>query len=150
MADPIKIIKEDHRAVEKLFKQYEGLGDSAFKAKQKLALEIADLLSLHAEMEEQFLYPKLKDEFGDEEDKMVEEAYAEHGVAKELIAEIRELNPEEGQFDAKVKVLSENIAHHVKEEENELLPEAKSELPEAELEQIGEAMEQFRASRQKV
>lgn len=147
MANPITLIKNDHRAVEELFEKYEGLGNQAFKTKQSLALEITAALTLHAEMEEMLFYPKLKDAFNAEDDKMVEEAYAEHSVAKDLIAEIEMMDPEDPQFDAKIKVLNENVSHHVGEEEEELLPRAEQELSEEDLEAIGEAMESFKQSR---
>ncbi|MDB5260209.1 MAG: hemerythrin [Candidatus Nomurabacteria bacterium] len=142
--NPIEIIKADHKKVESLFKKYEELGDKAFKTKKDLAMEIMNELSLHAEMEETILYPVLKDRFNKEGDKMVEEAYAEHGVAKDLIAELESLDPGDPQFDAKIKVLNENIDHHVKEEEEELLPRAEKELAREELEDIGRKMKEFK------
>jgi hemerythrin-like domain-containing protein len=146
MNDPIKMIKDDHKKVKTLFGKYEELGDEAFKNKQSLALEIAAALTLHAEMEETLFYPKLKEMFTKEDGSLVEEAYAEHTVAKELIAEIESMDATDEQFDAKVKVLRENIEHHVKEEEDELLPKAEKELPEEELEAIGSEMESFKQS----
>ncbi len=143
MADAIKIIKDDHRKVEALFKKYKDLGDTAYATKQAIAMEICGLLTLHAQMEEEFLYPRIKEAFNKEDDKMVAEAYAEHDVAKQLIAEIQSLTPEDEQFDAKVVVLCENITHHVKEEEAELLPKTEKKLSEEELDEIGTQMEDF-------
>ncbi len=145
MADPIKIIKEDHKVLEKLFKQYEQLGDGAIKTKQNLAGQICDFLKLHADMEEKIMYPKQKATFNNEGDKMVEEAYAEHEVVKGLIAAIEARDSDDLQFDAKVKVLHEVVSHHVKEEENELLPKTKREFSEKEFEKMGNEMELFKA-----
>ncbi len=75
---------------------------------------------------------------------MVEEAIAEHSVAKTLIIEIESLPPEDPQFDAKIKVLNEVITHHVKEEEEELLPRAEDEIDGKELERLGEEMLTFK------
>ncbi len=144
MTNPIEIIKRDHREVEKMFKEYEDLGDRAFETKKKIVEQIIEALKLHTEMEETYLYPKLTDAFNKEGDKMVEEAYAEHEVAKRLLEELSVMHPEDPQFDAKVKVLNENIAHHVMEEEEELLPKTEKELKEEELDAIGEQMKAFK------
>lgn len=144
MADTIKIIKDDHREVESLFKKYKNLEDGDLESKQDTAMEIVSLLKLHAEMEEKFFYPKLKEKFDEEGSKNVEEAYEEHNIAKDIITEIESLSPEDPQFDAKVTVLEENISHHVKEEEGTLLPKAKKELSKEELEAAGEEMEKFK------
>lgn len=144
--DPVELIKNDHRMVEELFAEYEGLGDTAYATKRALADQIIRALELHTEMEETIAYPAFRDVFKKEDDKMVEEAFAEHEVAKHLIEEIRSLSPEDPQFDAKVTVLKENVAHHVKEEETELLPAAEKELPEDELARIGEEMQDFKDS----
>lgn len=130
--------------VEKMFKQYEQLGDTAFKSKQKLAKQICEFLTLHAEMEEKILYPNQEEKFNNEGDKMVEEAYAEHEVAKGLIAAIEETETSNPQFDAKVTVLQEVISHHVKEEETELLPKTEKEFSAEELADIGDEMEAFK------
>lgn len=144
MTDPIKIIKSDHTMIEALFKKYEGLGDDAFKTKQATATEIIELLSMHAEMEEKLFYPKLEEKFNKEDEKMVEEAYTEHSVAKKLMADIESAQVDDPQFDARVKVLTEMVRHHVKEEEGELLPEAQKELTEEEQDELGKKMEDFK------
>lgn len=144
MKNPIEIIKRDHRNVEKLFKEYEDLGDKAFETKRKLVEKITKELKLHTEMEERFFYPKAKDALNKEEDKMVEEAYAEHDVAKRLLEELSVTHPEDPQFDARVKVLNENIAHHIMEEEKELLPVAEKNMKEDDLNAIGEEMMAFK------
>jgi hemerythrin-like domain-containing protein len=144
MADTFKLIQDDHRAVEELFVRYENIEEIAFDTKKEVASEIIKALRLHAEMEETILYPKLQDIFAADEEKMVEEAYAEHGVAKELMIEIESLLPEDPQFDAKIKVLNENVAHHIKEEEEELLARAEKELTEEQLSEIEREMEEFK------
>jgi hemerythrin superfamily protein len=109
----IDLLKADHRAVEKLFAAFEETSAKATKA--KLAEQICFELSVHATIEEELFYPSLRGAM-DEED-MLDEAQVEHDGAKVLIAEIMAGEPGEEFFDAKVKVLSEEIKHHVKEEE---------------------------------
>jgi len=119
--DAIALLKEDHRAVEKLFKDFEDAkGDGR---KQKLAQRICLELTAHTILEEEIFYPACEGKI--DEDKL-KEAYVEHDAAKLLIAEIE---AGEGQgddfFDAKVQVLGEQIEHHVEEEEKELFPEVR-------------------------
>lgn len=144
--NPVELITNDHREVEALFAEYESLGATAYAAKRALADQIIRALELHTEMEETIAYPAFREALKAEEDKMVEEAFAEHEVVKHLIEEIRSLSPEDPQFDAKVTVLRENVQHHVKEEETELLPEAEKELSEEELQRIGEELQDFKDS----
>jgi hemerythrin-like domain-containing protein len=146
MADFIKIIKNDHRQVEELFKKFEDLSDRAVAKKRTVALQICEMLTTHARMEEKLLYPVFLEKFKKKGDKLVEEAAAEHEVAKHLITQIQMISPTEPQFEAKVTVLKEYITHHVKEEEKKLLPMAKKNFSKEELLQIGDNMEQFKAS----
>ena len=144
MTNPIEIIKHDHRAVETLFKEYEELEDDAFETKKELVTKIIRELKLHTEMEERLFYPRLKEAFTKEEDKMLAEAYVEHDVAKRLLEKLDVTHPEDESFDATVKVLNENITHHVMEEEQELLPAAEKEINPALLNSIGEDMKAFK------
>lgn len=108
----ISLLKKDHREVEQMFDEYEQLEKDA----EKLALfgKIALALKVHTQIEEEILYPE---ERGEVDDDMLDEAYVEHDGAKKLIAEIEAMKPSDDYYDAKVKVLSEYIKHHVKEEE---------------------------------
>ena len=119
--DAIALLKEDHRTVEKLFKQFEeAKGDGR---KEKLARRICLELSIHTRIEEEIFYPACK---GEVEEDLLKEAYVEHDAAKLLIAEIEAGSGESDEFfDAKVQVLSEQIDHHVEEEEKELFPEVR-------------------------
>lgn len=113
--DAVALLKADHRKVEALFEQFEG----AKKAdqKQKLAMEICMELTVHAQIEEEIFYPACEAQV---EEDLLNEAYVEHDGAKVLIADIESSNPEDGFYEAKVKVLSEQIEHHVKEEEKRM------------------------------
>ena len=121
--DAITLLTEDHENVAAMFEQYEGLGDRAHASKKKLAMQICTELIKHATAEEEIFYPAVL--AATKDDDMVDEATVEHASAKDLIAQIMEMEPTEDLFDAKVKVLSELIEHHVKEEEDEMFPKAK-------------------------
>lgn len=144
MTNPITIITQDHHEVRNLFKKYKSLGDNAFKAKQALAQEIIRALSIHTEMEETLFYPKLEKIFNKKNDRMVAEAYTEHGVIKKLLNDMTFSKIEKPEFDANMKVLIEIVSHHVEEEEGELLPQAEKELSNEQLETIGREMKEFK------
>jgi hemerythrin superfamily protein len=110
--DAIALLKEDHRKVEELFEQFEkAKGDGR---KEKLALEICKELTIHSMIEEEIFYPACE---GKVEEDLLKESFVEHDAAKVLIAEIEAGGPSDEFYDAKVKVLQEEIEHHVEEEE---------------------------------
>jgi len=110
--DAIALLKADHRKVEELFEKFESAkGDGS---KERIARQICLELTVHAKIEEEIFYPACK---GAVEEDLIDEAYVEHDGAKVLIAEIEAGGPDEDYYDAKVKVLSEQIEHHVEEEE---------------------------------
>lgn len=110
--DAIALLKADHRKVEDLFEQFEKA--SAASSKQKICHQICVELKIHATIEEEIFYPALR---GKIEDDTLDEAYVEHDGAKVLINDLESSGPDADFYDAKVKVLSEEIKHHVKEEE---------------------------------
>ena len=113
--DAVALLKRDHRTVEELFGQFEkASGDGR---KQKLANEICLELSVHAAIEEEIFYPACE---GKVEDELLKEAYVEHDGAKMLIGEILVGQPSDEFYDSKVKVLQEQIEHHVEEEEKRM------------------------------
>jgi hemerythrin superfamily protein len=113
--DAIALLKQDHRTVEELFEKFEkASGDGA---KQKLAEEICLELSVHAEIEEEIFYPACE---GKVDEDLLKESYVEHDGAKVMIAEIMNGGPSDEFYDAKVKVLQEEIEHHVEEEERRM------------------------------
>jgi hemerythrin superfamily protein len=119
--DAIALLKEDHRTVSALFDEFEKADEEEQSA---IAQRVCQLLTVHATIEEELLYPAAKEAFDDEEDAdLVNEAEVEHGSAKELIAKIEGMASDDEHFKATVTVLSEYIKHHVKEEENELFPQ---------------------------
>jgi hemerythrin superfamily protein len=110
--DAVALLKADHRKVEGLFEKFENAKSSSVK--KSLVQEICTELTVHAMIEEEIFYPACT---GQIEEDLVSEAYVEHDGAKVLIAELLGSSPENEFYDAKVKVLSEEIKHHVKEEE---------------------------------
>jgi hemerythrin superfamily protein len=119
--DGLAFLMKQHRDVEGLFDRFEASEDDAEKT--KLVAEICLALAVHAKIEEELLYPPAEDAI-DEAD-LVDEAYVEHATAKDLIAQLEGMKVGDQFYDAKVTVLGEYIAHHVKEEETELFPEIK-------------------------
>ena len=132
--DAIALLKEDHRAVEKLFKEFEGAKGEG--RKEKLARKICLELSIHTKIEEEIFYPACD---GKVDEDLLKEAYVEHDAAKLLVAEIEAGSGQSDDFfDAKVQVLSEQIEHHVEEEEKELFPEVRK--ADLDLKALGEQL----------
>jgi hemerythrin superfamily protein len=125
--DAIKLLTADHAEVKKLFKEYDKLAeaDADAEERQPLAEQICLLLTVHATIEEELFYPAARDVLPEDELDLVDEADVEHASAKDLIAQIQAMSPDEDLYDAKVKVLGEYIDHHVKEEQDELFPAVK-------------------------
>jgi hemerythrin superfamily protein len=130
----VQLLKADHRKVEKLFASFE---DADADEKQTIATEIMTELKVHMEVEEQLFYPFVRTIL--EDTMLVTEAEIEHNSAKELMTQIQDATDADEEFEASVKVLKEQIEHHVKEEENELFPKLKSHKDE--LDGLGEEME---------
>ncbi len=133
----IKLLKEQHREVEELFEQFEKAKTS--DTKLKLFETIADKLAAHAKIEEQYFYPETKKARTEDQ---LREAVEEHLAVKRIIADLLEMKPDDEQFDAKMKVLEEQVEHHVEEEEKELFPESEKIFGQRRLEELGAIMEQ--------
>ena len=116
----ISILKKDHDTVKDLFDQFEKAGTPAKKT--KIINEALGELKIHALLEEEIFYPAVRAHVGND---LMNEADEEHHVAKVLIAELDSSGKKNDHRDAKFTVLSENVRHHIKEEENEMLPKAK-------------------------
>jgi hemerythrin-like domain-containing protein len=115
------LLKGDHDKVKRLFTRFEGANPDE---KQDIANEALEELKVHAAVEEQLLYPALRQEMEDE-DGLMDEADEEHHVAKFLIAELEQMEGNEDHWEAKFTVLAENVRHHIKEEEGEIFPKAR-------------------------
>lgn len=116
------LLKADHKAVSLLFSQYESAQSST--KKKAIVAQICTELTVHAQIEEEIFYPQVKAALKDKE--LIPEAVVEHATLRELIAQIEDCEPDGEMYDAKVKVLSEYVKHHVKEEQNEIFPKAKA------------------------
>lgn len=125
--DACDLLDADHKAVKKMFNEYEELTEAKGNTREKrraLAEKICNELMIHTQIEEEIFYPALRKPIKD--DLLMNEAEVEHASAKDLIAQIQGMDISDPMFDAKVKVLGEYIDHHVKEERNEMFPKARS------------------------
>jgi hemerythrin superfamily protein len=132
------LLRADHKQVKALFAELKAAGDSAYKKKRTVADQIFAALEVHTRIEEELFYPAVQ-AASKSLGKDVEESLEEHHVVKLLIAELRELPPEEEQYDAKFAVLMENVEHHIEEEEEEMFPQAEERLAK-ELDRLGDDM----------
>lgn len=143
--DALDMLMEDHRQVEELFAQAEQTEDE--KKKQRIFEQISTALTMHMHVEETALYPALEQH--EELKDLALEANEEHRQVKTLMREIENLADGSERFDAKLKVMQENIEHHVEEEETEMFPQMRETLPAEEMEQIGQEMKAAKAEFQK-
>ena len=139
----IETLMADHRKVEALFEKYEKAKEAEDDSRREIAEIVCAELTVHATIEEEIFYPWLREYLEEDEMEMVEEAQVEHNGARDLIAQIQGASEVDAVYDAKVKVLSEYIKHHVKEEEHEIFP--KIEAEKEDLDELGEQMEARRA-----
>ena len=134
----LELLMADHRKVEDLFEQFEQEKESDEGTRREIAQQICAELTIHAQVEEELFYPWLREQLEDDDMEMVEEAQVEHNTAKDLIAQIEGASDIDEVYNAKVKVLSEYIKHHVQEEENEIFPEVRDQ--QEELDELGQEM----------
>jgi hemerythrin-like domain-containing protein len=134
----LELLESDHRKVEMLFDQFEDEKEGDEDTKRQIAERICAELTAHAQLEEEVFYPWCKENLEEDDMEMLEEAYVEHGSAKDLIAQIQGATEIDASYDAKVKVLSEYIKHHVEEEESELFEEIRGK--QEELDELGQEM----------
>jgi hemerythrin-like domain-containing protein len=137
MVDALQLLRDDHRQVKDLFKQFEDADDS--RTKGRLVAEALTALEIHAKLEEEIFYPAVRKEADPTAGEM-DGAEEEHHVVKLLIGELRRMKPGAARYDAKFTVLAENVKHHINEEESEMLPKA-AELGMQRMNELGAAME---------
>jgi len=136
----ITLLKQDHKKVRGLFREFERAGHHTVQQKQKVADQTFNELETHTTLEEETFYPAVAGLKDGEAQDLVREAIEEHAVAKNLIADLKGLTPEDEAYDAKFKVLSENVEHHIEEEEGELFPHAERKFDETQLKDLGRRM----------
>jgi hemerythrin superfamily protein len=141
--DAVDLLKADHKEVKALFEQYKTLveNEEIGEERQAVAQQICLLLTVHATAEEEIFYPAARAAI-DESD-LLDEAEVEHASAKDLIAQIEAMSPDDALYDAKVIVLGEYIEHHVKEEEGEMFPKCRK--SDMDLVALGEAIDARKA-----
>jgi hemerythrin superfamily protein len=132
----LELLAADHRKVDGLFRQFEQMKEDEDEGRVLVAQQICNELTIHAQIEEDLFYPWLRENL--EETDAVAEATVEHQSLKQLVAEIQPSGQADEAFDARVKVLSEYVKHHVKEEENEIFPQVAGE--EEELDELGQEL----------
>ena len=118
--DAIALLKADHKKVSALLEEFETLRSAS--KKKALVAEICQELTIHTTLEEEIFYPAVKAALNDKE--LIPEANVEHASVKELIAQVQGAEPDGEMYDARVKVMGEFVKHHVKEEQNEMFPQA--------------------------
>lgn len=144
--DAIEFLTDQHRETEELFEQFEQSDDA--QKRGELAKEIIQDLKLHTKLEEEIFYPAVRDAIGEMEDE-VKEGLEEHHAVELLLKELESMDPGHDRFEAKMTVVKEQVEHHVEEEEESLFPEARKELGEERLEELGKQL-QLMAKKEKM
>jgi hemerythrin superfamily protein len=142
-SDAIVLLKADHKEIRRLFREFEGAGDNAVKAKGHLVDQMISLLTVHTYIENEVMYPEVRQLVPDLEDDVLE-SYEEHHVADVLCAELSAMSPDAERFDAKTTVLIENVTHHIEEEEQDWFPKVRAALGRKQLQEIGARLEEAR------
>lgn len=137
--DATTLLRADHKLVSDLFAEYEKA--RSVNKKKQLVAQICTELTVHAQVEEEIFYPAVKLALKDKE--LVPEATVEHATLKDLIAQVEGIEPDGEMYDAKIKVLAEYVKHHVKEEQNEMFPQAKS--TDLDMKALGEQLSERKA-----
>lgn len=148
--DAIALLKADHAAVKKLFEREQKLAKNN-AAKVHTFIEIKAALEVHATIEEEIFYPAVKKSRSEHVKDEVREGYEEHKQIKSLLAQIAGITPADETYDVKIKVLMEDVEHHVKDEEGEMFPDARKFMGERRLLELGAELEERKqelASRQ--
>jgi hemerythrin superfamily protein len=141
-----QLLKEDHKKVSGIFEQLEPTTERAQKTREELFGKLKQELDIHARIEESIFYPAIKR--AAETRAIVLEGFEEHHVIKMLLKELEAMPVDTEQWAAKLKVLQENVEHHVEEEEGEMFQKARDVLDEEQIEQLGAQMEELKTQLQ--
>jgi len=144
-SDAIVMLKNDHKEILRAFREFEKAGDGAHKTKGRLVDRIIELLTVHTYIENEVMYPRVRELVPELEDDVLE-SYEEHHVADVLVMELSSMKPEDERFTAKTTVLIESVRHHIEEEETEWFPDVREALGRKDLQAIGAEMERARAT----
>ncbi len=143
--DAIVLLKNDHKDIKRLFRQFEKAGKNATSAKGDTVRRVIELLTVHTYLENEIMYPQVRALLPEVEDDVLE-SYEEHHVADVLCMELWGMDPGDERFVAKTTVLIENVEHHIEEEEQEWFPKVRDGLGRAKLQEIGQQMADKRPS----
>ncbi len=137
--DAIVLLKNDHQEIRKAFDTFEKAGEKAYAAKGKAVDRIIELLTVHTYIENEVMYPRVRELLPDLEDDVLE-SYEEHHVADVLVVELSAMKPDHERFAAKTTVLMENVRHHMDEEEQDWFPQVREGLGRKALQDLGADM----------
>ncbi len=137
--DATQILTADHKKVSKIFADFEKIKDDDSERKQALVKMVCDELTVHAQIEEEIFYPAMREALKEKDEDLLDEAEVEHESLKRLIETLRSSDPDDHLYDANVKVLSEYVKHHVKEEQDEMFAKARK-VKGLDLKQLGEEL----------
>jgi len=137
--DAIVLLKNDHKEIRRLFREFSSSGAEAHAAQASLATKIIEALTVHTYIEKETMYPEVRALLPDLEDDVLE-SYEEHHVADVLVAELAATTPDAERFHAKTTVLIENVTHHMDEEENDWFPKVRAGLGRKQLQDLGAKM----------
>ena len=141
--DAIVLLKQDHKEIRRLFREFQQAGEDATARKGKLVDDIIEALTVHTYIENEVMYPRVRELLPDLEEDVLE-SYEEHHVADLLVVELAAMKPSAERFDAKTTVLIENVTHHIEEEEEEWFLKVREGLGRKALQQIGAEMQAAR------
>ena len=141
--DAIVLLKDEHKQIKRAFREFERAGENAHTAQGKAVDRIIELLTAHTYIENEVMYPRVRELLPEVEDDVLE-SYEEHHVADVLVVELSTMKPTDERFQAKTTVLIENVEHHIDEEEQEWFPKVREGLGRKKLQAIGAEMEQAR------
>jgi len=137
--DAIVLLKKDHQEIKRAFAAFEKAGENAHARKGQLVDRIIELLTVHTYIENEIMYPRVRELLPEVEDDVLE-SYEEHHVADVLVVELAGMKPDNERFTAKATVLIENVRHHIEEEEQEWFPQVREGLGRKVLQQLGAEM----------
>ena len=141
--DAIVLLRDDHKQIKRLFREFEQAGERATKTKGSIVAKIIEALTVHTYLENEVMYPEVRKLLPELEDDVLE-SYEEHHVADVLCVELSMLSPDHERFEAKTTVLIEIVEHHIEEEEQDWFPKVRERLGRKELQAIGEQMLELR------
>ena len=142
--DAIVLLKDEHKQIRQVFREFEKAGPDAFVAKGRLVDRMIELLTIHTYLENEIMYPRVRELLPEVEDDVLE-SYEEHHVADVLVLELSAMKPDAERFTAKTTVLIENVEHHMEEEEQEWFPKVREGLGRKQLQEIGAEMAERRS-----